>query len=383
MASNISALAPILFSAAQEVSAEAFGTVNSISNSFASKGVSKGDKVVVPVSPVQANTPFTAAATPPEGTSVTAGKVEVEITKSQKTSMVLTGEQIRSLENGQNYQEFTRQFAAQGMRALRNECEIDCCNAIKEGASRAYGTAGTTPFATSINELANVRKILRDNGAPLADLQFVCNSNSELALLQLGIVQQAFAAGSDMERRSAVLGRQLGFSMNVSAGIEQHVKGTLVTTVSDLGATLPIGSLAINTDGSTGVDGTVKAGDVITWAGDLNKYIVGIAQAAMADNTILTLNRPGLRQTLANEVTGTIGASYTPNLAFERSAVVGIMRPPLMPANPTMRMIPISDQFGMTYLFVEIAQYGQITWEIHLAWGFKVVQPEHVALLLG
>jgi hypothetical protein len=55
----------------------------------------------------------------------------------------------------------------------------------------------------------------------------------------------------------------------------------------------------------------------------------------------------------------------------------------MIPANPTIKTLPISDQYGMTYLFVEIAQYGQISWEMHLAWGFKVVQPEHVAILIG
>ena len=59
------------------------------------------------------------------------------------------------------------------------------------------------------------------------------------------------------------------------------------------------------------------------------------------------------------------------------------MRPPLFPDNPTIEKMLISDNQGMTYLLVQIAQYGQVTWELHLAWGFKVVQPEHVALVLG
>jgi hypothetical protein len=37
----------------------------------------------------------------------------------------------------------------------------------------------------------------------------------------------------------------------------------------------------------------------------------------------------------------------------------------------------------MSYLLVQIAQYGQLTWELHLAWGFKVVQGEHVMLVMG
>jgi hypothetical protein len=186
MASTITALAPTLFSAAQEVSAEPFGAIDSINASFDNKGVAKGDKVTVPIAPSQSNTGFNASNVYPEGTSITASSTTVEITKSQKNSMVLTGEQIRSLENGNNYQEWTRQWAAQAMRALRNEAEADACDVIKIGASRAAGTAGTTPFASSLDELIDVRKILRDNGAPMADLQFLASSASETNLLKLG-----------------------------------------------------------------------------------------------------------------------------------------------------------------------------------------------------
>jgi hypothetical protein len=383
MASNLTAIAPVLYSAAQEVSAEPFGVVSSINTSFDNKGVAKGDKVSVPYAPVQSNTAFSAAATNPEGTSLTAAKVDIEITKSQKNSMVLTGEQIRSLENGGNYTEWVRQWAAQAMRALRNEMEADAAIAVKQGASRAFGTAGTTPFATSLAELTAVRKILRDNGAPMADLQLVIDTNAALNIQNLGIYQQAYAAGNDAERRQGLFGRQLGFRIIDSAGIALHTKGTLTSTVSDLGSTAAIGTTSINCDGSTSDTNTVLAGDVITWAGDANKYVIGTAIASMADDTAIVLNRPGLRKTLANDVTGTIGASYTPSLAFERNAVVGIVRPPLFTENATIKTMVISDQFGMSYLMVELQQYGQTSWEMHAAWGFKVVQPEHVALILG
>jgi hypothetical protein len=59
------------------------------------------------------------------------------------------------------------------------------------------------------------------------------------------------------------------------------------------------------------------------------------------------------------------------------------MRPPAMPENATIDQMLISDQNGMTYLLLQIQQYGQTTWELHLAWGFKVVQSEHVCLVLG
>jgi hypothetical protein len=378
MPNTLTALEPILFSVAQEVSAEPFGAVDAINTNFDSKGVAIGDAVKVPVAPTRAASDFVPGVAAAQGADATASEVTVEITKSRKTTMYLTGEQIRSLDNGATSAEWIRQMVAQMMRTLRNEAEVDCVNAIYTGASRATGTAGTNPFESALTPLADVRKILRDNGAPMADLQFVGDTLSEANLLKLGVVLDAGIAGSDEERRSGILRRQYGFNMRTSAGIDLHTKGTANTAYdTNLGATLQPGATGIAVD--TG-SGTILAGDVITFAGDTNKYVVNTGIAAAG---ALQIGRPGLRATLADGVDLTLGDSYTPNLAFERSAIVGVMRPPVMPANPTISQTLISDGLGMTYLLLDIAQYGQRTWELHLAWGFKAVQPEHIATLLG
>jgi hypothetical protein len=79
----------------------------------------------------------------------------------------------------------------------------------------------------------------------------------------------------------------------------------------------------------------------------------------------------------------TIGNNYIANLAFERSAVVAVMRPPIIPDSPIITQTPISDKFGLTYLLCEIIGDGMITMRLHLCYGFKVVQSEHVAIVMG
>jgi hypothetical protein len=37
----------------------------------------------------------------------------------------------------------------------------------------------------------------------------------------------------------------------------------------------------------------------------------------------------------------------------------------------------------MSYLLLDIAGYGMRTWELHAAWGFKAVQPEHIVTIMG
>lgn len=381
MATTLTALAPVLFSAAQNVSAEPAGILDAINATWDDKGVAKGDSVKVPYAPVQETTDFAPLNVSPEGEDQTAGAVSVKITQSKKTKpMVLTGEQIRSLENGGNYQEWVRQWAEQSMRSLRNLAEADAAAAIKIGASRAVGTAGTTPFATDLDLIVDVKQVLRDNGCPFSDPQLVINSAAAAKLQKLGIYQQAYAAGSDEERRSGLYKPQFGFQLRDSAGISLHTSGSASSYVTDTAADQAAGTTAIIVD--TGTD-DINAGDIFSIAdGGGHYYVVASALTGATDGT-LNINRPGAKQLIVKNKAITFTADYTPSLAFERSAVIGIIRPPLIPPNPTIKQMVISDKFGHSYLMLEIAQYGQVIWEMHLAYGFKVVQPEHVALILG
>ncbi len=382
MGNVFTALMPVLFSAAQEISCEPFGIISAISSNFDDKQVAKGDVVKVPLASGGVPEDFVPANVPPQGDSDTAGEVDVQITASKKRSWHLTGEQRRSLENAGTDKEWLRQKVMQEMRALRNAAEADCGLAIVEGASRAFGVAGTTPFASSLDDLIGVRKVLKDNGAPMADLQFVCDTAAEANLLKLATIQQAYAAGSDEERRLGRIGRQFGFAISNSAQIGLHTKGTGTTYLINATTPMAVGDCETVLSAAGGGSGTILAGDVVTFAADaVNKYVVNEGVSAIAQR--LAIGRPGVRKAIAVSNAITVGASYTPSLAFERGAVVGIMRPPVMPANPTMSQTMICDAKGMTYLLIEIAQYGQVSWELHLAWGFRVIQSEHVALLLG
>lgn len=381
MANTLTALAPVAYSAAKEVAAEPFGLIDAINTSFDDKGVAVGDTVKVPVAPTRAATDFTPAATPSAGTDATATSTDVLITASKKTSWNITGEQERSLQNAEADNTWFGQMLAQGMRVLRNSAEAAAWTAAIAGASRAYGTAGTTPFASDLSAMTNARKILQDNGAPLADLSLVVDTNAGLNLRNLGIIQQAYQAGSDAERRSGNLLRQFGFDIKESAQVSTHTAGTAASATTD-NAGYAVGATTI-TLAAVGT-GTILAGDVITFAGDTNKYVVTSGDADVSGGGTITIAAPGLRVAMSAATKAiTMVATWTGNLALERSAIVGIMRPPLMPANPTISQMLVSDDKGMTYLLLDIAQYGMRSIELHLAYGFKTVNPEFSALVLG
>jgi hypothetical protein len=381
MSNTLTALAPTLFSVAGEVAAEPAGILDAIDLRI--NPVAYGDSVTIPVAPTASAATYTPAMTTTAGTDKTATSVTISHTANQMVSWHLTGEEVISLQNGDtNRVEWARQLVGQGMRALRNAASAAALVAAKQGASRATGTAATAPFASDLSALTAARKILRDNGSPMSDLQCVVDSAAYLNLTNLGIIQQTGMAGSDAERRSGIVGRQFGFQLREDGNFALHTIGS--NSGRQFSATEPIGETSLAYD--TG-SGTFTAGDVLTFGSgggsgtaDTNKYVVSAANSA----TPLVLNGPGLRlQHVDNDVMTTT-ATFTPNLAFERNAVVGFVRAPNIPANPSITQIPISDtKTGLTFLMCEIVGDGMVTWRLHLMYGFKAIQSEQIALILG
>jgi hypothetical protein len=381
MTNVLTPLAPTLFTAARDVQNEPWGVVGAINTDFDDKGVAVGDAVSVDVAPVRAASNFTPANVPSQGASATAQKIDVTITKSRKVDWHLTGEQIRSLENGGIREDWVRQLVLQGMRTLRNEAEVDAALAAKLGASRAFGTSGTTPFVSDLQALTNARKIMVDNGAPMAEASMVFDTNAGLNLRNLGIFQQMQQQGSEQPRRTGNFGQEMGFTLLESAGIGLHTAGTASGATTN-NAGYAVGSTVL-TLASAGT-GTILAGDVITLATDPNKYVVVSGDTDVSNGGTITIAEPGLRVAIPTATRAiTMNTSYTANLFFEKSAIVGVMRPPLMPANPTITQQLVSDARGMTYLMLDIAQYGQRTWELHLAWGFRTINTFASGILQG
>jgi hypothetical protein len=264
-----------------------------------------------------------------------------------------------------------------------NLVEIDIAAAAVQGASRAWGTAGTTPFATSgdLSDIAGVRRILEDNGAPCADLQFIVNSAAAQNLRgKQTILFKVNESGTDAMLRRGALGELEGFNLGISAGLRQIVTkggGTLYVTSGSTAA--GVSSIALVTG-----SGTVLAGDVVTFAADTsNKYVVGNGVAA--PGTML-LNNPGAQMVIPTGNAMTIGGNYQPNVAFERDALKLLARTPAMPdgGDDADDVYDITDPVsGLTFQVAVYKTYKRVKYEVGLAWGVKNIKPEYTALLLG
>jgi hypothetical protein len=155
------------------------------------------------------------------------------------------------------------------MRTLVNEMEVDLVTAARVTASRAWGTAGTTPFATNLADPAQVRKILDDNGAPPSDRCVVIDTASGAALRTLGQLTKANEAGTTMTLRDGELLNIHGMSFHESAGVSAMSRYWRKLHLQHRWLCCRRYAITLITG-----TGTILAGDVVTFAGDTNKYVV-------------------------------------------------------------------------------------------------------------
>lgn len=386
MANTLTGLIPTIYEALDTVSRELVGFIPAVWRNPEGRNLERAalnQSITFDVVPQGTAADNTAGQLPPDTGDQTIGTGTITISKSRHVPIRWNGEEQKSLMTGDTPRLngiMQRQFE-QAFRVLANEMETDLASTYT-ACSRAYGTAGTTPFGSSLEDAAQIKKILDDNGAPMMDRSLVVNTTAGVNLRTLANLNQANTAGTDGTLRQGVLLPVFGMNVRESGQVASHTKGT--ATGFDANGGEPIGETTIVVDGSD--SGTILAGDVVTWVGDTNKYIVQSATASGAATGNIVIAKPGLISTLADTVEGTIGNSYTANMAFSRSAVVLITRLPALPegGDSAVDRINVVDPFtGIAFGVAMYKEYRQVHIEVEAAWGYSVVKPEHTAILLG
>lgn len=383
MANTLTGLIPVIYEGLDKVSREQVGAVRAVTLDSKAESAAVNQSVRSHITPSATLEDVTPGVSPADSGDQVMGYADVIITKSKVSPIRWTGEEQLSV-GGQLNPILVDQFA-QSIRALTNAVEADLA-ATYVAMSRAYGTAATAPFGTAgnLSDFAQVLKILEDNGAPATDLQLILGSAAiaNIRGKQSGLFEVNRAGNDELLRRGTV-GMVQGLDIHNSAQIKAHTKGTGTLYVSDGGNAIGDTTLTLKTG-----SGTVVAGDVVTFAGDANKYVVTTGVAAPGD---IIIAKPGLLQTLADGVAMTIGGSSTENMAWARSALVLAARHPEMPKGSDGRpmdsaldMMEVVDPLsGLSFQVAMYAQYRRIKYEVGLAWGTKVIKPEHTCILLG
>ena len=386
MSTTLTGLIPTLYNALDVVSREMVGFIPAVSRDSTYDRAAVGQEIRSFVAPPSTATDIVPGITAPDNGNQTIANVPMTITKSRMVPIRWTGEQQLSVSApGIGAGRILQDQFAQAMRTLVGEIEVDLGLAAQRGASRAHGTVGTNPFvvgsAAVIDNLTDVRRILVDNGAPMGDLQLVLNSAAGAGLRKVPNLYRANEAGDTSFLRQGVLGELMGFEMRESVlGVPTPAVGTITATTNNAG--YAIGATAITLSAAAV---NLLAGDIITFAGDTNRYVV--ASAVSGTGGVLNIAAPGLRQAIPAATTAiTVVASGPRNVAFSRSALYLATRAPALPDGGDMaddRTIVQDPVSGLAFEVSVYRQYRQVKYEVGCAWGVANVKSAHTAILLG
>lgn len=380
MANTLTNLAADIYKAADIVGRELVGLIPSVTVNGGGERAAKGDTVRSAFTRAQTvNTSYAPSMTIPEGTDQTVDNKTMTLNKYASIQIPWTGEEQKHLNNGPGFETVYGDQIAQAFRSISNKIELDLWNEVRAGASRAHGTAGTTPFASNFNELPQVRKILADNGMPFdGQVSVVMDTAAGANLRSLAQLQKANEAGGDALLRQGTLLDLQGFMLKESGQIGSVTKGTgsgyLVNSAS-----LAIGSTVIPVDTGTG---TILAGDVVTFAGDTNKYVVISALSGGS----FTIGGPGLRTAVADNSAVTVGNNFTANVALHRRAAELAIRPPAEPAGGDAAddaMVVVDPHSGLAFEIAAYKGYMKRMIEVRCLYDVKAWKPDAIALLLG
>ncbi len=380
MANTLTNLIPDIYAALNVVSRELTGFIPSVARDSSADRVAINQTLRISIAPSNsAGGNITPAMALPSAADQTIANKTLTITKQRFFPFSWTGEEQKAVDYGPGYLTLKQNQIAEAVRAAINEMESDVADAAYKGASRAYGTAGTTPFATAgdYTDASNARKILMDNGAPQSDLNLIINTGAGANIR--GKQFKANETGDITMLRQGVLLDVHGFAIRESAQVKNVTKGTGAGYLVNNVAGYAVNDTTIAAD--TGA-GTILAGDIITFAGDTNKYVVATALLG----GYFSIAAPGLRQTLADNIALTVGSNYAANIALARNAVLLATRLPNLPAEGDLaadRITMTDPQTGIAFEFAVYPGFRMNVYHVSACWGVTATKSEHITILLG
>lgn len=384
---TLNGLIPTIYEAMDVVSRELIGFIPAVSRDSSAERAAVNEVVMSPVVGALPAEDLQAAAYAAMAPDRAIGNVQMTIQKARSVPFGITGEESKGLQNAGTLGTINRDSIVQAFRTLTNEVETDLA-ALHIYASRAYGSASQTPFGTAsdLSDFAQSRKILDDNGVPQADLHMVLGSSAVANIRgkQSGLFRVNEAGSDDLLRRGA-LGQVEGFDLHNSSQVKKSVPVGTATGATTNATGYAVGATVI-TIASAGT-GNVIAGDILTVAGDTEKYVIVSGDTDVSNGGTLTIAEPGLQKAIPAAATAlTLVAATTRNMFFHRSAIQLATRAPAMPegGDSADDVVLITDPYsGLTYEFCLYRGKRSIRWEVNLAWGVKAIAPRHIGLLIG
>jgi hypothetical protein len=381
MANTLTNLIPSAYQALDIVSRELTGLISAVNLDAAAETFAKGQTIYSPVAPTgEAVADIAPAMTVTAATDQTIGTKSLAVDNFKVKGFNWTGEEEFGINTGPRLEKIVVDQLSQCFRAHVNAIETAVWTAAYKGASRAIGTtAGTAPI---LADFAGAKKILDDNGAPMTDRSVVLDTTAGVALRGISNLYKVNESGDTGLLRNGTLGSLYGFALRESAAILPVTKGAMTGALINAG-NIAVGSTVLTFDTGTVNTTGIAAGDIITIGSGTNKYVV--TTGATSTSGTITIAEPGLRVAIADNDAITVFGTSTRNLALSRNAITLATRLPKFQSgdHAADRQVITDPNSGISFELTMWPGQRMVKYEVAIAYGFTVIKPEHLAVIIG
>lgn len=380
-------IVPKIIGIAKETLSEEMAFARRLNKDFSGASGRVGDVVSIGVPERAAAVSITPANVAPDGTDIvtTSRNITIDQFSGSKPVRLTTTE-------AQKY-DLTSLMEQQIKESVRQVCyafNAYCWTQMNYRVPLTAGTAGQSIFNdgsnASIDPLADVYKVLRDNNANPANFDMVISAADEANAKKVQVLQQANTFGTDSVVVDGSAGRVQGFNLFVDQQATSHTIGTITTglaaktsTAQAIGTT----SLVCTTAASTGAC-ALKKGDPLTVDGESYVLQADATEASAATDVTLSIF-PGLKTALTGDeaVTLTTGAGTSSvGVAGDMSGFSAVTRLPetsFLGAAAQGTHIPVMDEkSGATVLLSLYGQFFQGMMQASMVYGADTTDEEKI-----
>lgn len=333
----------------------------------------KGSTIDIPIPSAITAQAVSPGATPPATEGVIPTTVPIALSEWWEAPFYLTDKDMHEAMEGTIPMQ-----ASEAIKALANKIDSDILALYKKVFGYA-GVAGSTPFASSVQEYLDARTVLAGQLAPMDPRYTILDPTAEGNALALRAFQDASFRGDTAGILNGQIGQKLGALWAMDQNIPTHTKGTENGAYTTDNTGYALGVKQVTTITGTG---TIVEGDIFTIAGDTQTYT---CTATMAAAGALAFE-PGLKVAIPTSATAiTVKGSHVVNLLLHRDAFALAMRPfagvdPMNLGKFSSMVDPVS---GLVLRLEVSREHKRTRFSYDVLYGVGVPRPELACRIAG
>jgi hypothetical protein len=357
-----------------------------VNTDFSMKAEEKGNTVNVPLPASYSATDITPGVTSQANADTDPDNVQISLSYWRGVKFAITDKELSEIEASDSFVPRGLDGAA---KAIAEDVNTKLFAEYK-GVYGYVGTAGTTPFATTVAAATSAKKTLTDQECPPSDRRAVLDTAAMANALNLSAFSGYQNSGDADVITEGKLGRKFGFQWYEDQDVPTHTLGAAGTILVDQ-ADVAIGDTALHIDGATTKP---SVGDVFTVAGDTQTYTVLTASDLATTDCDITFYPPA-KVAWADDAALTFKASHVVNLAFHRDAFAFVARPLVGNVQKLFQMLGANNGqllgmrvmqdpvTGIPLRLSIVREYMQTALVLDLLYGVKLLRPELAARIAG